>query len=263
MKIQRIRRDEGWSMRYVPQLESFYKHQITRKEDFDEGFSEAASGDGNEEPFNPYEHPARDLTSILHPIGPAGQYLRHMVTQCLHVHLSRWIYHMQSVSRSGHKWRKAVDQHWALAVENICECCVRKMFRQKDQRDYVHRALLDEVQDIIRNILDDSSIWSELLFDPDFASMLKARVRSVEPTLDMRLAPCTCYADKTTSLRYQATFRMPPRSNAGLGPNYQAQLDAPMSEPFPMLKQARQPPMLKYEPQLTDDEKYASTLYKD
>ena len=78
----------------------------------------------------------------------------------------------------------------------------------------------------------------------------------------LRLAPCTCYADKTTSLRYQATFRMPPRSNAGIGPNYQAQLDAPMSEPFPKLKQARQPPMLKYE-QLTDDEKYASTLYKE
>ena len=136
------------------------------------------------------------------------------------------------------------------------------MFRHKDQRDYVHRALLDEVADIIHNIFDDSSIWSELLFDPDFASMLKARVRSVEPTLDMRLAPCTCYADKTTSLRYQATFRMPPRSNAGIGPNYQAQLDAPMSEPFPKLKQARQPPMLKYE-QLTDDEKYASTLYKE
>ena len=263
MKIQRIRRDEGWSMRYVPQLESFYKHQITRKEDFDEGFSEAASGNTDEEPIQPYEHPARDLTSILHPIGPAGQYLRHMMTQCLHVHLSRWIYHMQSVSRSGHKWRKAVDQHWALAVENICEGCVRKMFRQKDQRDYVHRALLDEVADIIHNILDDSSIWSELLFDPDFASMLKARVRSVEPSMDMRLAPCTCYADKTTSLRYQATFRMPPRSNAGLVPNYQDQLDAPMSEAFPKLKQARQPPMLKYERQLAVDERYHSTLYKD
>ena len=70
MKIQRIRRDEGWSMRYVFQIESFYKHQITRKEDFDEGFSEAAAGDTNEESFQPYEHPARDLTSFLHLIGP-------------------------------------------------------------------------------------------------------------------------------------------------------------------------------------------------
>ena len=106
-------------------------------------------------------------------------------------------------------------------------------------------------------------MWSELLFDPDYAAMLKARVRSVEPSMDMRLAQCTCSADKTTSLLYQATFRMPPRSNAGLGPNYQEQLDAPMSEPFPKLKQARQPPMLKYERQLAVDERYHSTLYKD
>ena len=52
------------------QLESFYKHHITGKEDFDEGFSDAATGDTDEEPFQPYEHPARDLTSILHPKGP-------------------------------------------------------------------------------------------------------------------------------------------------------------------------------------------------
>ena len=50
------------------------------------------------------------------------------------------------------------------------------------------------------------------------------------------------------------------RSNAGIGPNYQAQLDAPLSEPFPKLKQARQPPMLKYE-QLADDERYHFTHF--
>ena len=60
-------------MRYVAQLESFYKIQTTRKEDFDEGFSEAATRANDEEPFDPYEHPARVLSSILHPIGPAGQ----------------------------------------------------------------------------------------------------------------------------------------------------------------------------------------------
>ena len=154
-----------------PHLESFYKHQITRKEDFDVCFSDAATGDTDEEPFQPYEHPARHLTSILHPIGPAPQYRRHMGTQCLHVHLSRMIYHMQSVSRSEHKWRKAVDQFWTLAFENICESCIRKMFPQKDQRDILPRALTVEV-----NIVDDSSVWSELLFDPDYAAMLKRPV---------------------------------------------------------------------------------------
>ena len=42
----------------------------------------------------------------------------------------------------------------------------------------------------------------------------------------------------------------------GLGPNYQAQLDAPLSEPFPSLKEGRQLPMLKYERQLAVDERY-------
>ena len=64
----------------------------------------------------------------------------------------------------------------------------------KDQRDILHRALTDEVNDIIRNILDDSTVCSELLFDPAYAAMLKARFLSVEPSMDMRLAQCTCCA---------------------------------------------------------------------
>ena len=110
MKIHRIRPDHGWSMRNVPQLESFYKHHIVRKEDFDEGFSDTATMDAEEEHYEPYDPPGRDLTSILHPNGPGAQYLRHMVTQCLHVQLAKWIYQMQSKSRSGHNWRKAVDE---------------------------------------------------------------------------------------------------------------------------------------------------------
>ena len=119
------------------------------------------------------------------------------------------------------------------------------------------------MRDIIPNILDDGTVWSELLFDPDFAAMLRGRVRQWDPTLETRLSPCTCYADKTTSLRYQATFGIPPRSNAGLAPNYQAQLDAPWSETFPLLKKAVHPPMLNYERKLALYERYHSTLYKN
>ena len=157
LKIQRVPRDHEWSMRYVPQLELFYKHQIAPKEDFDDGESDTATKDTNEEPFKPYEYPARDLTSILHPIGPATHYLRHMVTQCLHVHISRCISHMESTSRSGHKWRKAANLFCQPAVENICEYCLRKMFRQKDPRDLLHRDYL-EVRDIILNIRDDKCV---------------------------------------------------------------------------------------------------------
>ena len=59
-------------MRYVPQLESFFKPNIVGNEDFDEGESDTATHNTHDEPFEPYEHPSRDLTSILHPIGPAA-----------------------------------------------------------------------------------------------------------------------------------------------------------------------------------------------
>ena len=86
----------------------------------------------------------------------------------------------------------------------------------------------------------------EALFYPEFAAMLTDRVHTREPTMEMRLAPCTCNAVRTKSLRYgqptlqQSTLLIAPRSLAGLGPNYQAQVDAPNSEPFPMLKYVRQ-----------------------
>ena len=81
IKSQRIRRYYGWSIRYVPQFESVYNHQINCTEDFDEGFSDRARRDTEEENVKPYDHRARDLTSILHQICAVAQYLRHMVTQ--------------------------------------------------------------------------------------------------------------------------------------------------------------------------------------
>ena len=99
---------------------------IVSNEDFDECESDTATRDAEEEPLEPYGQPARDLTMILHPIVPVANYLRHVLTQCLHVHLSRWIYHMQSISRSGPNIRKAVNLFWQPAVENICEYCHRK-----------------------------------------------------------------------------------------------------------------------------------------
>ena len=136
------------------------------------------------------------------------------------------------------------------------------MFLQKEQRDIIHRDSLEEVTDIIINIVDQyDSVGSTLLFDIDFAAILKTRVYVWEPTMEMRLPSCTSTADLTTVI-YQSTVVMPHRSLAGLGPNYQAQLDAPMSVPFPELKQARQPTIVKYERQLAVDERYHSTLYK-
>ena len=99
MNIQLIHRDHV-SLRNIPRLKTFCKHHLVRKEDFDDGESDMATLDTDEELYEPYDYPARDLTSILHPIGPAAQYLRKVVRQCLHVHVSRWIYQMQSKYRS-------------------------------------------------------------------------------------------------------------------------------------------------------------------
>ena len=47
--------DDGWVLRYVPQLESFYNDNIVRKVDFDERFSDISKPDNDEAPFDPYE----------------------------------------------------------------------------------------------------------------------------------------------------------------------------------------------------------------
>ena len=64
---------------------------------------------------------------------------------------------MQPRSGSGHTWRKAGDQFWHHAVDNICEGCIRKMFRQKVQRA-VHRDYMNEVRNINNNIVDDNAV---------------------------------------------------------------------------------------------------------
>ena len=126
-----------------------------------------------------------------------------------------------------------------------------------------------EVGDIMENIEKEDGLCSTLFFNPDFPEMVKSRVHTCEPTLEMQQAPCTCHPfTRTTSLRnphptlHQLTFVMKHRWLAGLRPNYQVQLDAPMSEPFPKLKHDRQPPKLKYERHLIMDEMYQSALYK-
>ena len=51
VKVQRIHRDYGWAIRYLPQLETFFKQHIVRKEDFDEGYTDPTMQDTDEEPF--------------------------------------------------------------------------------------------------------------------------------------------------------------------------------------------------------------------
>ena len=102
-----------------------------------------------------------------------------------------------------------------------------------------------EVADIIKNIENEEYLWSTLLFDHEFASIVKSRVHTLGAMMEMQVAPCSYEPyTRTTSLRYghstlhQSRFVMPPRSLTGLGPYPQLQLDAPMNEAFPQQKQS-------------------------
>ena len=106
------------------------------------------------------------------------------------------------MSRSGDKLKKGVDQSWHAAIDKICETCIRKMFSQKILQQ-LSSEYCTEVNDIIKYIKNDDSMWSTLLFYPEFAATIKARVQTWEPTMDMRLAPCTCHPyTRTTTLSY-------------------------------------------------------------
>ena len=81
VKLERIYIDYGWTMRYVPRHEHFYYRYLVRKEDTKStGWDSAtANASTDEDALEPFEHPTRDLTSILHLIGPAGPFLSHLV----------------------------------------------------------------------------------------------------------------------------------------------------------------------------------------
>ena len=90
-----------------------------------------------------------------------------------------------------------------------------------------------------------------------------------------RQSACRPYT-RTTTPRYghptlpQSRFEIPPSSNASLCPTYQQQLDSSNNEPFLMLNQERQHPMLTEPRQLrinedstTHDGRFPSTIYKE
>ena len=152
--------------------------------------------------------------SFTPSVQPAS--FRHLLVQLLYVHISSWSYQIQSGSR-GYNWWKAVERYWNPALENICETCHPKLFKEKIARK-VSRKYHFEIGDIIQNIKNYDCLWSPLFFNHDFGAVVTSRVQTWQPTRDMRLAPCTCrqYTHAPT-LRYghptqhQYTFVMPTR----------------------------------------------------
>ena len=148
---------------------------------------------------------------------------------------------MQSNSRAGFKWPKAVDHFWNRALDNLCETCVRKLFTQRVATKVSSEYLL-EVGHIIKNIEKEESLWSTLFFDPEFASKVKSRVHTWESTKEMQTVPCTCdpYMQTMTwrfcpSTLRQARFLMPPCSITGHDPFPVFHLEPPMNERYTQL----------------------------
>ena len=195
MKIMRIHRDSYWEKKYIAKLEDFYQDEIVRTE---ERAMDCSCTTDDEEDV--YELSAeRDLTAIRHPIGSAEQQLRNFMIQSFQIHMTRYIYKLHSDARSGKKWKTAVGEYWESAVRDICEACIRKIFMHK-WRKYFNWALRDQIRDVVDNIMLEDQLWSRLLFDPDFARIVRTRIMSYEPTLTTKEPYCTC------SMRYQSQY---------------------------------------------------------
>ena len=186
--IKRIKRDPHWGQHYLGKLEDFYQEHLQRDSDEQMDWNDL---DDAMEVFH-LDNPTRDLNLILNPVGDAAQELRSYFIQALHIHISRNIYQMLSASRSGAKWIEAVGRYWAEALDKICETCVRSLFRQLWYKR-VKQEIRLEVSDVINEISGEEYIWSSLLYDPDFALIVRTRVKAYEPSYGTKQPACMCH----------------------------------------------------------------------
>ena len=207
MRIIRIGRDPAWGQRNLAKLEDFYKEHLRRSEDklmdLDSTINE--DDDDDDIDFHPFEEPSRDLNTILHPIGGASQELRYFMIQALHYHIARLIYECLSSSRSGLSWSGAVGKYWDNAVDSICESCLRRLFNElwtKTAKPQTRR----EVADITSEISGEEYTWGSLLFDPEFAQVIRTRVKSYEPFYATKQPACICRI-YPTSIRKPHAYR--------------------------------------------------------
>ena len=194
MIVSRTFKDPQWTNEFYFKLENFFHTQLDRKEDFEYGEDSAdLSYDLSFRDTSVFsdECPMRDLTSILHPIGPACQSIRAHMIQTFQFHITRLVYEILSISKSGLKWTSAVTLYWEQVIQNICEMCLRKLFNAKWEANssFTTRS---EVSDIFNTIMDEDCIWGTLLYDIDFANIIRTRVKSYTPTAFSKLAACTC-----------------------------------------------------------------------
>ena len=87
-------------------------------------------GDLDEGPFARCYQQRQRSHQDPHRIRPTPLNLGQILTLWLHVRQSRWLNHMQSISRYEQRFSKAALQLWQPALDNIYKFCLRKMFTQ-------------------------------------------------------------------------------------------------------------------------------------
>ena len=200
--IERIKRDDLWGKNYIYPLEALYQEKLKREEndettDTEEEYKREAweGGHGTFGHWNWWGgelKPIRDVNTILSPVGNASHELRYQVVMSMHLHLSRWIYQMHSNSRSGAKWKTAVDRYWNRAVDNICEHCIRKLFKYRWRRFASHEAAKENDDLFIYLMEDERFHWTTLMYDADFARDVRNHVNVYEPSNGLLEPHCMC-----------------------------------------------------------------------
>ena len=200
--FHRIKKDPDWG-KYIPALEDLYHDRLQRDELDDSTDSEEEKK--RERGWGRHGQNSRwfgdlmrmeDVKAILRPPTAAFEELRFYVMQCFQIHLGRWIYLWNSFSRSGLKWRAAVDEYWSKAVRSLCEKCIRQLFHFRWPR-YVWDTAPREVRDLVRFLLQsEQDNWTKLLYNPDFSCAVRRHLNIFQPTAWLLENPCTCASEE-------------------------------------------------------------------
>ena len=208
MLVMRVGKDAHWGPHNLGKLEHFYTENLRRPED--KGMDWESADSDSDYDIHPFEEPTRDFNLILHPMTNSDRELRYYLIQTIQQHIARWIFEMHSESRSGLKWSDAVARYWDLSMDRFCEACVRTLFKQKWSKHAGAQTKM-EVGDVIKEINDEEYVWASLMYDTDFARVVRTRVRSYEPTYGTKIPACTCHSigqDTRLEARYHRYISM-------------------------------------------------------
>ena len=135
------------------------------------------------------------LNAILRPPRAAFEELRFFVMKCFQIDLGLGIYLWNSFSRSGLKWRAALDEYWSNAVKNMRDKCILQLFQLRSPR-YISDTAPRVLRDLVRFLLQsEQDIRAMLHYNPDFSCEVRPHLNIFQPTAWLLEEPCTSSSD--------------------------------------------------------------------